>query len=127
MTVPVSSWVSKNDAGETESREMCFFIGAEFQETAPKPTDPDVYLNRREAMTVVTRRISGYPKEAKWAEEYETVKRMAGEKGIEVEEAGYYQNGYDAPMKFINRRNEVWLVVKKTEAKDGEAEKAAAE
>lgn len=78
----------------------------------------------------MSKSISLLPKEAKWAEEYETVKRMAGEKGIEVEEAGYYQNGYDAPMKFINRRNEVWLVVKKTEAKDGEggeAEKAAAE
>lgn len=37
---------------------------------------------------------------------------MAKDINVDVDETGYYQNGYDAPQKFINRRNEVWLVKK---------------
>jgi len=34
-------------------------------------------------------------------------------KDFHVKNKGFYRNGYDAHMKFINRRNEVWWLKKK--------------
>ena len=113
MTVPVSTYVTQTPEGEI-SKEMCFFIGAEHQKETPKPTNPEVYIKARPGMTILTRKIGGWVKDRQWEEEAEEVKKMVQAKGIQIVEDGYYRNGYDAPMKFINRRNEVWWV-KKTE------------
>jgi hypothetical protein len=59
MTIPVSTWVRVKSDGSEEpddsSREMCFFIGQEFQENPPKPTNELVYFTVRPAMAVFTR------------------------------------------------------------------------
>ena len=114
MTVPVSTWVSVPIDGSEEFREMCFFIGEEFQEKPPKPTNELVFIKERPTMTIFTRTIGGYVKDRKWAEEADHVKKMIKEKegDIQIDETGYYQTGYDSPIKFINRRNEVWWVKK---------------
>jgi hypothetical protein len=58
MTVPVSTWVSVSSDGTEEFREMCFFIGEEFQENPPKPTNELVFIKERPTMTIFTRLIS---------------------------------------------------------------------
>ena len=80
MTVPVSTWVSVSSDGTEEFREMCFFIGEEFQENPPKPTNELVFIKERPTMTIFTRTIGGYVKDRKWAEEADHVK-----KGKEIE------------------------------------------
>jgi hypothetical protein len=57
MTVPVSTWVSVSSDGSEEFREMCFFIGEEFQENPPKPTNELVFIKERPTMTIFTRLI----------------------------------------------------------------------
>jgi len=56
MTTPVSTRITTGaDVTEEGSREMCFAIGSAFQEGAPAPTNPLVYINERPSMTVYTR------------------------------------------------------------------------
>lgn len=114
MTVPVSTWVSLTPDGKEEFREMAFFLGQDQQASPLKPTNEKVYLRERPGVTVFTRTIGGYVKDRKWAEEAEEVKAMIKKNcpDVQIEESGYFQNGYDAPMKFVNRRNEVWWVKK---------------
>lgn len=73
-----------------------------------------IVSQRRLALSFASdvRKVGGWVKDRQWEEEAAEVKKMIEAKGIKVEENGYYKNGYDAPMKFINRRNEVWWVKK---------------
>ncbi|TRY79576.1 hypothetical protein TCAL_11193 [Tigriopus californicus] len=112
MTIPVSTWVSTEKQGAEQSREMCFYIGQDIQDNPPKPTNEHVYIVERKPMTILTRKISGYPNETTWKQEYQNILEMAKDMNVDVDQTGYYQNGYDAPQKFINRRNELWLVKK---------------
>jgi len=51
-------------------------------------------------------------RDSKWWGEHDTLMELLQEEGRGVEEDVFYENGYDSPMKFWNRRNEVWLVKK---------------
>ena len=54
MTVPVSTKMTKIDENSYE-KEMCFYLDEEHQSSPPSPTDPDVYIVNRPAMTIYTR------------------------------------------------------------------------
>lgn len=43
-----------------------------------------------------------------WEEEAISLKKVLKEKEPEADYNGYFRNGYDAPMRIFNRRNEVW-------------------
>ena len=45
-----------------------------------------------------------------WFEEAETLDAMIAKKGFQVNNEYFYSNGYNSPMQFWNRRNEVWKV-----------------
>ena len=45
--------------------------------------------------------------ESKWKKELEDLDAMIESKGLKVDKSHYYTNGYDAPFKLFNRRNEV--------------------
>ena len=66
------------------------------------------------ARALYHRKVGGYVKDRMWEEEAEDLRKAIVALGgdIELEEGGYYRNGYDAPNKFFNRRNEVWWVRK---------------
>jgi len=49
-------------------------------------------------------------KDRTWEEEATELKALVEAKGLKVKADGYYRNGYDAPMKILNRRNEVWWI-----------------
>ena len=56
MTIPVSIYVVPVEGeDDPEEREMCFFIGEEHQANPPTPTNPDVYIQARPEMRIVTR------------------------------------------------------------------------
>lgn len=125
MTVPVSmeripisedfEVIDTRDEDENvqlEERSMCFFIGPDHQANPPTPVEDDVYLEKRPGMTVYTREVGGYMNEKKWKKEREALSELIKAEGLDFETDRYFNNGYDSPMKFYNRRNEVWLVKK---------------
>ncbi len=67
----------------------------------------DTYGNQ---MFKCSRTIGGFMNQAKWEKELAEMDKMIEEKGLKVDKSHYYTNGYDAPFKLWNRRNEVWRV-----------------
>jgi hypothetical protein len=54
--------------------------------------------------------VSGYfITDTAWEEEAISLKKVLKEKVPEADYQSYYRNGYDAPMRIFNRRNEVWF------------------
>ena len=47
---------------------------------------------------------------SKWKKEMEELDELIKSKELKIDESHYYTNGYDAPFKLWNRRNEVWRV-----------------
>ena len=54
MTVPVSTKMTKIDQS-TYQKEMCFYLDEKHQSSPPQPTNADVYIQTRPAMTIYTR------------------------------------------------------------------------
>merc|ERR1712083_1064235 len=86
MTSPVLSTIKLLE-NNMMTKEMCFYLEKKHQANPPTPVDDAV--NIKEA--------------AKFAE----VLRSAGE---EVDTSTFYTAGYDSPMKFWNRRNEIMFL-----------------
>jgi len=109
MPVPVSIEYHQN---ETETVfTACFFIQEEHQAQAPVPTNPMVQLKQRPEMTVFTRKFGGFAtSESDWLSEASALRTLLTRAGKTVRADLMYWNAYDAPFKFWNRRNEVWLL-----------------
>lgn len=93
--------------------ETCLVLPRAYQKEAPKADNPAVYFDEKPERVVVTRRVSGYfITDSAWEEEATSLKTFLKEKmgEVDVDFNGYYRNGYDAPMRIFNRRNEVWYV-----------------
>ena len=45
-----------------------------------------------------------------WITESEAMNELIANKGFKANTEMFYGNGYDSPMKFWNRRNEVWKI-----------------
>ena len=137
MTVPVSMKMRGNK--NSFEKEMCFYLDNEHQSNPPQPTNRDVYIVNRPAMNVYTRfvnvhlsylnhyfklhkiifnkrndlfsrRQGGYMNNDEWFEEAKALDDMIATKGLQVNNEHFYANGYNSPMQFWNRRNEVWKV-----------------
>ena len=54
MTIPVSSKWKKLQNNSFE-KEMCFYLDETYQSNPPQPTNSEVYIVNRPAMTVYTR------------------------------------------------------------------------
>ncbi|KAK7082081.1 hypothetical protein SK128_022096 [Halocaridina rubra] len=109
MAIPVSIEFQQTKDGEIFT--ACFFLEEKDQMNYPEPTNPAVRVVQRPEMTVFTRKFGGYANsESTWkteAAELTNIVKTAGEK---VKPNVMFWNAYDAPFKFWNRRNEVWLV-----------------
>lgn len=109
MTAPVTTEYKHGDQG-TNTYSMCFYIGQEHQANPPEPTEENVFLQDRPAMTIYTRTVGGYmSNEADWMDEAARLAGFVQEDGKSVSLRHMYWVGYDAPFKFWNRRNEVWF------------------
>ncbi|XP_018018731.1 heme-binding protein 2 [Hyalella azteca] len=109
MTVPVTS--KKRPQGTNSVvTTMCFFIGESHQASVPAPTEAEVYIENRPQITIFTRRIGGWPDDADYARESQTLRAMVQAEGIAVLPDDQYYTGYNSPMDFWNRRNELWLI-----------------
>merc|ERR1712181_128741 len=78
----------------------------------PTPTDPAIKIEQNKEFTVYVHKFGGYAMSdsvnLREARRFAEVLRNAGE---EVDSDLFYTAGYDSPMKFWNRRNEVMFFV----------------
>jgi len=89
---------------------MCFYLTSDQQTNPPQPTDPDLYLQDRPAMTIYTRKFGGWPGDDFYKNELRTFTALLATDGNTVEPNNEYRVGYQSPMQLFNRRNELWLV-----------------
>merc|ERR1712062_653290 len=94
------------------NKQMCFYVNKKHQANPPTPTDPAVKIEQNKEFTVYVHRFGGYAMSdsvnLREARRFAEVLSNAGE---EVDTATFYTAGYDSPMKFWNRRNEVMFLV----------------
>jgi len=112
MTTPVSTHhkiLKEGKGGDLEVQEMCFYVPAEHQAYPPTPLDSSpVYVHTRPAMRVYTLRFGGHTMSSDdWNQQRDILEVLLIGKAHHQDE--YFTNGYDSPMKFHNRRNEVWV------------------
>merc|ERR1712127_842005 len=87
MTVPVINTMTFKE-GNQMNKQMCFYLNKKHQANPPTPVDPAVKIEE--------------------AKVFAEVLKAAGE---DVDTSTFYSAGYDSPMKFWNRRNEVMYLV----------------
>ncbi|CAH1786584.1 unnamed protein product [Owenia fusiformis] len=110
MTAPVRTKIVPGAGPNCESTfTISFYVGDDFVENTPKPSNPDVFIETTPEMTLFSRQFGGFAKEEQWIEEAKNLSESIN--GKEKFETGYYYtNGYDSPFKLFSRRNEVWFV-----------------
>ena len=100
---------------------MCsysFYITKEFQEnpTHTQPIDNDITIKKSDEMVVFAKTFGGYAmKDSVWLTHEAAFREELAERAAEVEDGFFYTAGYDSPMKFWDRRNEVMVQKKSNE------------
>ncbi|TRY77769.1 hypothetical protein TCAL_08504 [Tigriopus californicus] len=107
MTTPVKM---ERFPGEKGERNMCFYLKPYTDQEPPAPTNAKISIVRSPEMNIYTRRVGGYMDDADWDYEFNSLKTFLKANNVaDFNEDKYYANGYDSPMMFYNRRNEVWV------------------
>ena len=97
-------------------KEMCFYITKEFQENPPQPIDKDITIKKNEERVVFVKTFGGYAmKDSVWLTHEAAFREELADRAGEVEDGFFYTAGYDSPMKFWDRRNEVMVQKKSNE------------
>jgi hypothetical protein len=114
MTSPVLSKMSPNEDGTEMKNRMCFYLDSAAQANPPTPEEETVYLLTSEPLTVAVYEFGGYAmKDSVWMRRSAEFAEMLGDRANSVDTSNFYTAGYDSPMKFWNRRNEVMFELKK--------------
>merc|ERR1711990_1312399 len=111
MTAPVLTSL-KLLANNQVTKEMCFYMEKKHQANPPTPVDPDVKIVTNKEFTVYVHRFGGYAmKDAVNIREAKKFAEVLDNDGVEVDKSFFYTAGYDSPMKFWSRRNEIMYLV----------------
>nr|CAB3252420.1 heme-binding protein 2-like [Phallusia mammillata] len=115
MTAPVTTHIAPGPTIFDMKRTMSFYIPQDFQADPPAPTDTEVYIEERQPMTAYVRSFPGWASETEnWVNVYKLFEDMK-RNGVDedtVDLTSFYTAGYNSPMRFIKRHNEVWLLSK---------------
>merc|ERR1712088_229891 len=104
---PQSKMFVSQDAGKI-TKDMCFYITKEFQSNPPEPVDPEVKIVKSKERIVFVKQFGGYAmQDSVWMKEADKFRSELSERTNEVDLSYFWTAGYDSPMKFWNRRNEV--------------------
>ncbi|XP_066947504.1 heme-binding protein 2-like [Macrobrachium rosenbergii] len=110
MTVPVTTEYRVLDTTMNQYT-MCFYLDEKHQSSPPTPQDSEVFVENRGELVILTRTVGGYfETQEHWLEEAGKLAAVITSNGEKVSLAHQYWAGYDAPLKFWNRRNEVWFL-----------------
>merc|ERR1711872_1036171 len=111
MTAPVLTSIKLLEENQI-TKEMCFYIEKKHQANPPTPVDPDVKIEQNKEFTVYVHTFGGYAmKDAVNIREARKFAKVLDNAGVEVDKSVFYTAGYDSPMKFWNRRNEIMYLV----------------
>ena len=56
------------------------------------------------------RTVGGFMNHEKWLKEMADLDDLIEKQGLKIDKSHFYTNGYDAPFKLFNRKNEVWRI-----------------
>merc|ERR1711962_490085 len=102
------SGANMEDESIDMTKEMCSYLDSAHQGSPPKPTDPKVALETSEEFQVYVYTFGGYAmKDSVNVRKAREFLEMLNTAGVEVDTSMFYTAGYDSPMKFWDRRNEV--------------------
>ncbi|XP_069464183.1 heme-binding protein 2 isoform X2 [Ambystoma mexicanum] len=111
MTAPVTCFINPGPGPFCESSiTVSFYIPPEFQMDPPRPSESNVYIESRSALTVCVRTFGGFTNATKNQEQLLELGASLKRDGKVFDERVYYTAGYDSPFKMFNRCNEVWLI-----------------
>merc|ERR1711915_273898 len=115
MTVPVLTTMKEMGEGMMY-KKMCFYLGRKHQANPPSPTEEGVMLEETKDMTVPVKTFVGYVmKDWAWMAECSAFqKELSISSPVSQDSLDLSQcltAGYDSPMKFWNRRNEVMFKI----------------
>ena len=111
MTAPVLNMMTTKENNQMH-KMMCFYLPKEHQASPPTPVDPNVKVVADPGFTVYVHTFGGYATQdstnIEQARIFAAVLAAAGE---EADTSTFFSAGYDSPMKFWSRRNEVMYPV----------------
>ncbi|XP_064077430.1 heme-binding protein 2-like [Macrobrachium nipponense] len=109
MTAPITTEYRVLDA-TMRQYTMCLYLGEKYQRNPPAPEDIAVFIETRWELVILTRTVGGYFETGEqWLEEAGKLAAVIESNGESASLTHHYWAGYDAPLKFWNRRNEVWF------------------
>jgi len=115
MTVPVLTRMVLLEDNKI-NKQMCFYMNKKHQANPPTPVDPDVKIEENKEMTVFVHTFGGYAmRDNVWIKEAQQFAQKLSIKADSIDFTQFYTAGYDSPMKFWNRRNEVMFLVNPNE------------
>lgn len=119
MTAPVLTQVIPGAGPNCNSTFIVSFFTPFLYQTAagpPVPTNPLVYLNQLEALTVAIDVFGGFQNQKVVLAEAATLEaQVSADSSVTADTASFgdswFVAGYDAPFKLTDRHNEIWLPV----------------
>ncbi len=83
-----------------------------WQKEALKPSDEAVRIENKPEIEIATIRFGGFASVDDWINKRDELIKALGDESSKYDIVNMVTAGYDAPFKFFNRRNEVWLMKK---------------
>jgi hypothetical protein len=114
MTAPVNDRIVPGAGPNCNTTfTISFFIPFKYQGTAPKPTNPRVYIREQKNVTVAVRSFGGFVVD--WSlsivPELLELGLALSEAGIPFKQTEEWVAQYNDPFTIFNRHNEVWYEV----------------
>ena len=93
----------------TVDMSMRFYVPKVNQGNTPTPRQSDVFIKSEPEMTVATYRFGGWASISDYITNRDKLISMLGDQAKDYDTINMITAGYDSPMTFFNRRNEVIL------------------
>jgi hypothetical protein len=120
MTAPVRTKLEAGAGPFCKSTfTVSFFVPFKYQdESPPKPTNPDVYLETTPQQTVYVAQWGGFALGPTVGMKASALYEELEKEGVSAVTGSYYYAGYDPPFRLTKRHNEVWIVAGDTAPED---------
>ncbi|KAM4598443.1 heme-binding protein 2 [Polymixia lowei] len=111
MTAPVIIKKQRKGMWQSNVYTLSFLLPSKYQMNPPKPTDDQVFFSDTQDMNVYVRSYGGWMMSwMAWWQAHQLSKQLDAA-GANYNQDYHYDVGYNSPMTFLNRHNEVWCVV----------------
>merc|ERR1711970_1163118 len=107
MTCPVRTKIVPGAGPYCEDTFTISFMVPFAVQTAPKPKDPNVFLEQDPESVQYVSHFGGYASNDDWINCVHDLAKAVS--GVPHKTEYYYTAGYDSPFQFWNRHNECWL------------------